>query len=286
MKRIFSVILLSVFFVACQKETTTTEQPLAEQTIDNASYGADPSQRMDIYLPAGRRTQTTKAIIVVHGGAWISGDKTEMNQFIPVIKQQLPEYAIFNINYRLGALPSTNPFPTQENDVKTAVDFIIAKASEYKFNTDKLVLLGASAGGQLVLLQGYKQTSPKVKAIVSLFGPTDIAALYNFYPAGSLSQTALQLLMGGTPATNAGLYQSSSPLNYVTAQSAPTLLLHGTADPIVPINQSTVLKTKLEASGVSVKMVSYPNAGHGDWDSPTFALAYAEIVSFLSAKNP
>src|SRR5215203_2258122 len=199
MKQIFSVLFLSLFFVACQKETTTTEQPVAEQTIDNANYGSDPSQRMDIYLPAGRTTTTTKAIIVVHGGAWISGDKTEMNQFIPVIKQQLPEYAIFNINYRLGILPSTNPFPTQENDVKAAVDFIMTKASEYKFNRDKLVLLGASAGGQLALLQAYKQTSPKVKAVISLFGPTDIAALYNAYPAASLSQTALQLLLGGTP---------------------------------------------------------------------------------------
>ncbi|RYZ29411.1 MAG: alpha/beta hydrolase [Chitinophagaceae bacterium] len=286
MKHIFSLLFISLFIVSCQKENTIVEQPVPEQNIADASYGTDAAQRMDIYLPAGRTTTTTKAIIIVHGGAWISGDKTEMNQFIPVVKQQLPDYAIFNINYRLGALPATNPFPTQENDVKTAVDFIINKSSEYKFNTGKVVLLGASAGAHLALLQAYKHTTPKVKAVVSLFGPTDMAALYNFYPAGSLSQIALQLLLGGSPTVNASMYQSSSPVNYATAQSPPTLLLHGTADDIVPIAQSTILKTKLETVGASVKMVTYQNAGHGDWDDATFLKAYGEIVSFLMAKNP
>jgi len=289
MKKIFSVLFVSVFFIACQKESEpvdTTPQSLPEQTLTDVSYGTDAAQRMDVYLPAGRTTTTTKAIVIVHGGAWIEGDKIDMNPFLPVIKQRMPEYAIFNINYRLAALPSTNIFPAQENDMKAVMTFILGKVADYKFNTDKLVLLGASAGGQIALLQAYKQTSPKIKAVVSLFGPTDMAALYNSYPAGSLNQLGIQLLMSGTPASNAALYQSSSPINFVTAQAPPTLLLHGTADPIVPIAQSTALKTKLEASGVEVKMVTYTNAGHGDWDQPTFDDAYTQIINFLKAKNP
>jgi acetyl esterase/lipase len=286
MKQVFSFLFLSLLFVACQKENTVVEQPLAEQSINNASYGSVPGQQMDIFLPAGRTTTATKALIVIHGGAWISGDKTEMDPYIPIMKQKLPGYAIFNINYRLAALPSTNPFPTQENDVKAAVEFIISKASEYKFNNAKVVVLGASAGGHLALLQAYKQPSPKVKAVVSMFGPTDLTALYNFYPANTIERTAMQLMLGGTPTTNAAMYQSSSPVNYLTAQTPPTLILHGTADPIVPIDQSTALKTRLEAAGVSVKMVTYPNAGHGDWDDATFGRAYDEIAAFAAAKNP
>src|SRR5687767_4111363 len=129
MKQVFSFLFISLFFVACQKESTVAEQPLAEQNINDASYGTDPGQRMDVYLPADRTTTATKALIVIHGGAWISGDKTEMNPYIPIIKQKMPGYAIFNINYRLASLPSTNPFPTQENDVKAAVEFILNKAS-------------------------------------------------------------------------------------------------------------------------------------------------------------
>jgi acetyl esterase/lipase len=287
MKHLFSVLFVSLLFVACQKENNPIEQqPLAEQTMMGVSYGSDTAQRMDIYLPANRTTTVTKAIVIIHGGGWVIGDKAEMNQFIPVIKQQLPEYAIFNINYRLGAFPASNPFPTQENDVKSALNFIVGKASEYIFNTNKLTLLGASAGGHLALLQAYKNASPKVTAVVDLFGPTDMPAMYSFYASSPVNQLALQLLLNGTPSTNAALYQSSSPVNFVTAQSQPTLILHGTADPIVPISQSTALKTKLETTGVYTKMVSYAGAGHGDWNTATFADAYVQIVSFLQAKNP
>jgi acetyl esterase/lipase len=285
-----SVLTISLFFIACQKEATIAtdngNQLLAEQNIMNVGYGTDMAQRMDIYLPSGRTTTTTKAIVVVHGGAWIEGDKADMNQFVQVIKQQMPEYAVFNINYRLGVLPATNPFPTQENDVKAAVNFITGKAGEYKFNTEKTVILGASAGGHLALLQAYKNATPKMRAVISLFGPTDMKALYNAYSGSSIQQTGLQLLLGGTPTSNAASYEASSPISFATAQSPPTLLLHGSADPLVPIAQSIALKTKLETAGASVKMVTYPNAGHGDWNNATFADAYAQIASFLASKNP
>ena len=284
MKQVFSLLFVSLFFVACKKEGQEKEQPLAAQSINDLSYGTDGAQKMDVFLPANRTTASTKAIVVIHGGGWITGDKADMNPYLPAIKQQLPEYAIFNINYRLGT--ALTIFPAQENDVKAAVNFILNKAGEYKFNASKMVLLGASAGGHLALLQGYKQTSPKVKAVVSLFGPTDIAALYNGYPMGSLTQQALQVLLSGTPLSNPALYQSSSPVSFVAGDNPPTLLLHGTADPIVPIAQSSTLKTKLETAGVSVKMVTYQNAGHGDWDPATFTNAYAEIASFLKVKNP
>lgn len=285
MKYILSLLFATTFFVACQKENTTGDQALPEQTLSNISYGSDTAQRMDIYLPAGRTATATKAIIMIHGGAWISGNKADMNPYIPIIKSRLPDYAIFNIGYRLagaGGLP-VNAFPTQENDAKAAVSFITGKANEYKFSTDKMAILGASAGGHMALLQGYKNASPRFKAVADFFGPTDMPALYAFY-SGS-TQLGLQFLMGGTPSTNAALYTSSSPVNFTSAQSPPTIILHGTADVIVPYAQSTALKAKLETAGASVKLVTYTNAGHGDWDAATFANAYDQVINFLKEKN-
>ncbi|MBK7289650.1 MAG: alpha/beta hydrolase fold domain-containing protein [Chitinophagaceae bacterium] len=70
------------------------------------------------------------------------------------------------MNYRLGALPANNPFPTQELDIKTAVDFIYNNRADYLIS-DKYVLMGASAGGHLSLLHAYKYTNPvKIKAVV------------------------------------------------------------------------------------------------------------------------
>lgn len=280
---LFSIVLLS----ACQQEVDGGAQAgVPAQNYTNVSYGTDTAQRMDVYLPAGRRTAATKAVVLIHGGAWVSGNKADMNGAVAAIRQQLPEYAVFNIGYRLGALPTTNPFPTQENDVKAALAFIATKSGEYGFSTDRLNLLGASAGAHLAMLQAYKNSSPKIVSVVSLFGPADMAALHASYASSPINQIGLQLLLSGTPASNAAMYQSSSPLNFVTAQTPPTLLLHGTADPIVPYSQSTALKAKLDAAGVSAKLVTYTGAGHGDWNATTWSDAYAQIFAFLKEKNP
>lgn len=284
MKQLFYSVFVSVFLIACQKDASETGSSISARTILNVSYGTDTAQRMDVYLPANRSTANTKVLVLIHGGGWSSGDKTDFNEYLPVFKQRLPDYAIFNLNYRLGSFPSTNAFPTQENDVKAAFEAIMAKAEEYAFNKEKLVVFGASAGAHLALLQSYKNGSPKVKAVVNMFGPTDLVALYN--GAGTpLEQLILQALLSGTPATNAGLYQSSSPVNFVTAQSPPTLILHGAADALVPISQSNALKAKLEAAGVPFQLVVYPTEGHG-WIGANLQDTYNKVTAFLTTHNP
>lgn len=288
MKFRFPLFFAFVVLVGCQKGTTdTAAAPLAEQTLVNVSYGNDTAQRMDVYLPAGRTTAATKAVIMIHGGAWISGNKVDMNPYIPLIRSRLPDYAVFNIGYRLAGAGGglTNVFPTQENDAKAAVAFITGKAGEYRFSTERMVILGASAGGHMALLQAYKNATPRFKAVADYFGPADMTALYNSYSGNT--QLGLQLLMGGTPTTNATLYTSSSPINFISAQSPPTIILHGTADPVVPYSQSTALKTRLEAAGVAVKLVTYNGVGHGDdWSPATFADSYDQVINFFKEKNP
>src|SRR5690242_5217700 len=93
MKKIFFLSLIVVFAVSCKKETST-DQKLKSETQTNISYGVETAQKMDIYLPAGRSTDSTKLIILVHGGAWVSGDKSDFTSFIPVIQQRFPDYAI------------------------------------------------------------------------------------------------------------------------------------------------------------------------------------------------
>lgn len=285
MKKIISALFVSLVLIACQKDASDangTQTPA--KTILNASYGADTAQRMDVYLPATRNTTDTKILIMVHGGAWTTGDKADFNEYIPVFKQRLPDYALFNINYRLAQLPSTNLFPTQEADVKAAFAFILARAQEYGFNKDKLVVFGASAGAHLALLQVYKNADTKVNAVIDLFGPTDMAALYNSF-TDPFEKFALQSIVGGTPATAAAIYQASSPLNFVSAQSPPTLIFHGGDDPLVPMQQSVSLKTKLAQANVPVQLVTYPGEGHG-WVGPNLTDTYNKIESFLKTYNP
>lgn len=279
MKIISLLFCLALLFTACQKESK--EKPGAgvpEQTLNNVSYGNDAAQKMDLYLPAGREADTTKIIILVHGGAWLEGDKSDFASYIPILKQRLPGYAIANINYRL-ATPSGNFFPTQENDMKTTIDFLIQKRNEYRIS-EKIVLLGASAGAHMALLQAYKYATPKIKAVVSFFGPTDMAALYN--SSTTNTKLALQLLLGGTPTTSS-MYQQSSPANFVDAQDPPTILFHGQLDVIVNVDQSILLKDKLQAAGVTNQFTVYPGLGHDVWPTATMNEVFGKIEAFVKA---
>jgi acetyl esterase/lipase len=250
----------------------------------NVAYGTDPLQKMDIYLPANRSTSTTKVLIYVHGGAWVGGDKSDLNGAgIDSIRKRLPDYAVFNVNYRLAALPATNAFPAQELDVKAAVEFIYANRAMYLIS-DKFVMMGHSAGGHLTLLHAYKYQSPiKIKAVVDFFGPTNMAGMYTDY-AGTPAQLGIIALMGGTPTSNPALYQSSSPFTYATTSNAcPTIILQGGTDVTVYPTQSTTLRDKLTAAGVVNQYVFYPLLPHGPWDAATNTDAMNKIQPFLAA---
>lgn len=285
MRNFLFYVFIIIFFVSCTKETTDNAA-ISASTILNISYASEPLQDMDVYLPAGRSIAATKVMILLHGGAWAFGDKSDFTSFVDTLKKRLPGYAIFNINYRLSA-PPYNVFPTQEQDVKTAVEYIYNKRSDY-FISDKFVLLGASAGAHLSLLHAYKYSSPvKIKIVVDFFGPSDMNDLYN--NPGEVPAASLASIIGATPASNPLLYLQSSPINFVSNTSAcPTIILQGSADPLVNAGrQSAALRDKLHIAGVPVQYVLYSGKGHGDdWGSATFTDAFNNIQSFLETYNP
>ncbi len=268
------VCLLSM--AACKK---SSDSGGGSSKMLNVAYGTDPLQKMDIYLPAGRSTTTTKVVIMIHGGAWSLGDKAELNGFVDTFQRRLPEYAIFNINYRLS-VPPNNPFPAQEMDTKAAIEYIYNNRQAYGIS-DKFILVGASAGAHLALLHAYKYSSPlKIKAVVDFFGPTDMKDLYD--NPGIVNAAAIAGIVGATPTSNPLIYQQSSPLHYVSSQVCPTIILQGTADPLVnATRQSQALQIKLLTSGVTNQYVSYAGAGHGDWDNATYFDAFNKVQNFI-----
>jgi acetyl esterase/lipase len=278
MKKILPFLLLLTMAASCVKN----EDDKVPDTQLNVSYGSHAQQKMDIYLPPQRSSSTTKVLIMIHGGGWSGGDKSDFTAGIAGVQQLLPGYAIFNINYRLVGSGNVNVFPAQEEDVKAAVEYIYNRREQFQIS-DKFVYLGASAGGHLALLQGYKHTNVvRPKAIIDFFGPTDLTALFN---NSALAALLLPQALGGTPTTNASLYQSSSPINYVTAQSSATMILQGGTDDLVPPSQSTALRDKLNTLGVANQYVFYPNEGHG-WGDPNATDSYLKIAAFLQIHNP
>ena len=235
---------------------------------------------MDAYLPGGRKTDSTRVVIMIHGGAWSEGDKTDFNPYVTILRQRLPDYAIFNINYRL-ATPSSNAFPAQENDMKAALNFILQKKSDFQIS-DKIILLGASSGAHMAMLQAYKNTTPKIRAVIDYFGPSDMSALYS-QTTDPYVQFGLQILLGGTPSGNPSMYQQSSPINFVDAQDPPTLIFHGLADDIVPVAQSTSLQQKLQTTSVYNEFYTYPGLGHDIWPDLTMKETFDKAEAFIRA---
>ncbi|MEP6584453.1 MAG: alpha/beta hydrolase [Ginsengibacter sp.] len=278
----FFVSTLILFLFSCHKPIDQVSPPpdkVVAKTILNVSYGSDPLQDFDAYLPADRTTLSTKVIVLIHGGSWESGDKTELEDFVDTLKRRFPDYAIFNINYRLS-LNGNNVFPTQENDTKAALQFIMDNTATYVISK-KVVLFGISAGGHLALLQAYKYNTPVVpKAVISFYAPTDLTDLYN-NPTSPLIPPILSVIVGKTLAQDPAIYSSSSPINFVSSVSPPTLLFHGGLDSLVKASQAVSLQAKLTAAGVINQYVYYPNEDHG-WTGPSLFDSFNKIQSFLS----
>lgn len=263
---------------SCQREKSEASDSTKAKTELNVSYGTDTAQRMDLYLPANRSAATTPVILLVHGGGWNSGHRSDFAFYIDSFKKRLPDHAIVNIGYRLAT--AGRIFPTQEQDIKAALEWVAAKAADYGFNMEKAGILGVSAGAHLSMLQAYKYSSPvKIAAVVDMFGPTDLTKMY-LEPWNPIIPRLLEALTGTTPTANAQAYQQSSPAFFVTAQSPPTLILQGGADFVVDPSQSQLLAAKLQAAGVPHQYIVYPNEGHG-WFGNNMVDSFNRIEAFL-----
>jgi acetyl esterase/lipase len=274
-------LLAAISLFSCKKKDKDAN---GAQVLLNVKYGNDTKQAMDVYLPAGRATASTPILILIHGGGWTEGSRADLNAYVDTLKRRAPQYAIFNISYRLAA-NGQNLFPSQEQDVKAAIEFILSKRDEYRIS-DRFALIGASAGAHLALLHAYKYTTPvKAKAVISFFGPTELVQLYN-NPPNPFVPALLAGVTGATPTSNPVIYQQSSPFNFVLSSSAPTLLLHGSNDIVVSSSQSAILHDKLNTVAVSNQYVLYQGGGHGDWSPVIYFDAFNKIDAFLKLYHP
>lgn len=279
--RLVVFIFLLFAIPSCQKNSSDPAPDAAvASSIKDVSYGGDTAQKMDVYLPAGRSASTTKVLVMIHGGSWNEGDKDDFSAVVDTLAVLLPGYAIFNINYRLSA-NGVNVFPVPYNDVKLALQYIKDNAAKYAINPQKMVLGGASAGGQLALLAGYSSNDGSVKAVVDLFGPADLTWLYNNHPYPLFAQAVLVNYLGATPTQNAQVYTNASPINLVAATTPPTIVFQGTADDVVPQVESDMLVQKLNNFNVVNQYVIYTGERHG-WEGKNLTDTYFKIAGFLN----
>lgn len=279
----FFGFIASVFFllIIWSCDSGKDEDPdglLPALNLVNQAYGTDPKQTLDVYLPAGRSIEETPLLIYIHGGAWIDGSKSEFLSFQSLMEKSFPGYAFVSIDYRLFNLNNgDNKFPIQENDVLKSIEYILSKTTGWNIS-NKIILAGASAGGHLALLHGYKhQDIGNIQAVIAFFPPTDLAPFYGF---NSITSALIAGLISGTPSEQPRIYSASSPVTFVDENSIPTVFFHGTTDNVVPVSQSEILKKELESFSVPFLYKSIPGQGHG-FTEATYATLIQEASVYL-----
>jgi acetyl esterase/lipase len=281
LKPIFFKALVLFFVLSCTTNNLEDSQniegtnPLEYLENLDVSYGNDSDQKFDIYLPPNRTTDT-KVIILVHGGGWSAGDKSDMIGFKDLIFQSFDNIAVVNINYRL-ADENSNPYPMQTDDITAVINHLKTNRNNYVIDDD-FGFIGTSAGAHLSLLWSYaSDTDNNVKMVCSIVGPT------NFTDPAYLNNTnpELQALIDlyGANATISFL-EEVSPYHRATATSPPTILFYGGQDPLIPTTQGTDMRDKLVELGVTQEFTLYEKEGHG-WGGANAIDTWLKLKTFI-----
>ena len=245
----------------------------AEPTHRDVEYARVGEHRLllDLYLPPQSPKQVPLAVWI-HGGAWRAGSKDS----VPVERWLQQGFAITSIEYRLSPVAR---FPAQIHDIKAAIRWLRGNAKTYAFDSNRFIIAGSSAGGHLAALVGVsngipalegdlgdlKSTSSDVQAIVSFFGASNLESILSQSTSHGLSVRipALELLLGGQPDQKQDLAKLASPVTHVDATDPPLWLIHGDADPQMPIEQSHELQQRYTDLRLKVDFEIVNGGKHG-----------------------
>ena len=259
--------------------------------LENRAYGTHTRQSLDLYLPA--QTGDTALVVFIHGGAWVSGDKSAYTE---TVKTFCKDYnvAAATVNYRY--LAADTSMEDLVEDIGAALMQIKQLAFEHGVILTKCMLGGHSAGGHLSMLYAYSRAKESPVPIAFVFnqsGPADLTD-DGFFAADSAfdRRTVEQLLSWavGSAVTLenktelAAKIRDISPLYYVGTATVPTIICHGEKDSIVPYSNALALDAKLTAAGVKHDFVSYPNSGH-DLSADPESAALANNLLYSYAKE-
>lgn len=237
---------------------------------EDLTYGTHERNDLDLFLPKDDGKKLRPAVIVIHGGAWRSGDKRQLRMLAEFFARR--GYVAAAINYRLAPKYS---YPAQLDDCQRAVRWLRKNAKEFRVDPKRFGAAGASAGGHLALLLGTRETrddtdpelkgiSSKVQCVLSIFGPTDFTD--ERYVQASRNPVTGRVLIDflGKPYDEApDIWKDASPIHHVSSDDAPTFIIHGDKDPLVPLEQSQKFAEALRKVGVEVQLVIIKGMGHG-----------------------
>ena len=258
----------------------------------------------NLYSPKGR--DKAPVIVAIHGGGWQVGAPSTYQHWGPLLAKN--GYAVVAIRYRLMK-PGVKTYPGAVYDVKAAIQYVRANASDLGVDPARIGLMGDSAGAHLAALVAlacdesqflseyrndpHAATPANVKVMVGFYGVYDMLAQWQHDQLSRPNDQIAAKFLGVSPMQNRRIYFDASPISYATIDrnALRVLLIHGTNDDIVdPETQSGAFLTALTQSGFFVRRIVLPGAGHF-WSSDPFesephsyaAMAIPRMIRFLES---
>lgn len=264
MKKGLLFIICTTFFLltSCKEDKINLDHNISFHQEKNIHYGKNSDQVMDLYIPDKKFSGKHEVFIIIHGGGWRGGDKSQLTLFTFSLMQKFPDHIFVNMNYRLASATQYG-IPNQMEDIKSVTQFL----QERLRYDPKLILLGNSAGGHLSMLYAYhSDAEKKVKAVINIVGPADLSDT-DFKNYEEYSFVEKHLVDSKTLPIGISAINFASPVHWVTPESPPTLSYYGKADRVVPLSQNNILDSVLRKNNVVHKSYEF-SGGHLDWNKP------------------
>ena len=247
--------------------------------------GGGKSLKADIFLPP-LEEKNRPAVLFIHGGGWIEGDRSQLRGY-GILLARLGFVCMCN-SYRLS---NESIWPAQIQDVNCAIRYLRANATDLGLDPDRIGVSGNSAGGHLSLMAaatnydqifegegGSNEVSSKIKAVCAIYPPTTIRQLEMPNPL----ENAFLMLMGKEAKKED--YDKASPLNYVTEDYPPCMLIHGSTDSVVRLKDSTKFYEKLIEFNRPASLHIFSEEEHAFDGEPDYGRAIADLQALFFLK--
>jgi acetyl esterase/lipase len=238
-------------------------KPLLSYTISDIPYGPDKENTMDISLPEGR-TGDTPVIILVHGGAWTGGDKSDFSYLREYLSRK--GFAAFAINYRLARIKGSG-LRNILDDMDYVIAYVKEKSDDWTFSRDVIFITGHSAGGHIALLYSFSRAAEgAIRGVISYCGLADLTdpdlemSLNRLQDNNSTHAKKPFDRIGFLTGPDRSMRIAYSP-QFIT-RDIPVILFCGKMDDIIPWRQSENLHKKMKERGFDSTLYVYPDMGH------------------------
>lgn len=260
MNKVIILFITVIALSSCRKKNIVLENNISFDQEINISYGNDPEQKMDLYTPSSRNKDNT-VFIIIHGGGWRAGKKSDLTFFVLSMMKQFPTNVFANIEYRLAS-EARYGIPSQTQDIQKAIGFLSAQLPK----DSRYVLLGNSAGGHLSMLYAYKfDKDKKVKAVVNIVGPSDLSDP-NFKTYSDYRFVENRLVDPSSIPAGLSKTDFASPTQWLSQDSPPTISFYGNNDQVIPLSQKRILDSALNKNKVYHRSYEF-SGGHLDWNN-------------------